>query len=70
MVRSARYIHLNKNVVVTFNPLKIMRKNDVEELVLAFSSSVYGEPENMPVSESTPIKSVSVYGASKAACKT
>jgi UDP-glucose 4-epimerase len=33
------------------------------------SSSVYGEPESIPVSEEAPIKPVSVYGASKAACE-
>jgi len=62
-------IHFNENVVATFNLLEAMRKNDVEELVFASSSSVYGEPENIPVNEDAPIKPVSVYGASKAACE-
>jgi UDP-glucose 4-epimerase len=55
--------------VATFNLLEAMRKNDVEELIFASSSSVYGEPKNIPVSEEAPIKPVSVYGASKAACE-
>jgi len=62
-------IHFNENVVATFNLLEAMRKNDVKELVFASSSSVYGEPESIPVSEEAPIKPVSVYGASKAACE-
>jgi len=62
-------IHFNENIVATFNLLEAMRKNDVEELVFASSSSVYGEPENIPVGEDAPIKPVSVYGASKAACE-
>jgi len=62
-------IHFNENVVATFNLLEGMRKNDVKQLVFASSSSVYGEPENIPVSEDAPIKPVSVYGASKAACE-
>ncbi|RLF05020.1 MAG: UDP-glucose 4-epimerase [Thermoprotei archaeon] len=62
-------VHFNENVVATFNLLEAMRKNDVEELVFASSSSVYGEPENIPVGEDGPIKPVSVYGASKAACE-
>jgi UDP-glucose 4-epimerase len=62
-------IHFNENVVATFNLLEAMRKNDIKELVFASSSSVYGEPENIPVSEEAPINPVSVYGASKAACE-
>jgi len=62
-------IHFNENVVATFNLLEAMRKNDVEELVFTSSSSVYGEPEEIPVGEEAPIKPVSVYGASKAACE-
>jgi UDP-glucose 4-epimerase len=62
-------IHFNENVVATFNLLEAMRRNDVEELVFASSSSVYGEPEEIPVGEEAPIRPVSVYGASKAACE-
>jgi len=62
-------IHFNENVVATFNLLEAMRKNDVKELVFASSSSVYGEPENISVSEDAPIRPISVYGASKAACE-
>jgi UDP-glucose 4-epimerase len=47
-----------------------MRRKNVKELVLASSSSVYGEPEEIPVDENAPIRPVSVYGASKAACET
>jgi len=60
-------IHFNENVVATFNLLEAMRKNDVKQLVFASSSSVYGEPEAIPINEDAPIKPVSVYGASKAA---
>jgi UDP-glucose 4-epimerase len=62
-------IHFNENVVATFNLLETMRKNDIKELVFASSSSVYGEPESIPVDEEAPIKPVSIYGASKAACE-
>jgi len=46
-----------------------MRRKGVKELVFASSSSVYGEPESIPVDEDAPIRPVSVYGASKAACE-
>jgi UDP-glucose 4-epimerase len=62
-------IHFNENVVATFNLLEAMRKSDVNKLVFASSSSVYGEPDEIPVSEEAPIRPVSVYGASKAACE-
>jgi len=62
-------MHFNENVVATFNLLEAMRRNDVGELVFASSSSVYGEPEEIPVGEEAPIRPVSVYGASKAACE-
>ena len=62
-------IHFNENVVATFNLLEAMRRNNVRELVFASSSSVYGEPEEIPVGENAPIRPVSVYGASKASCE-
>jgi UDP-glucose 4-epimerase len=61
--------HFNENIVATFNLLEAMRKKSVKELVFASSSSVYGEPEEIPVDENAPIRPVSVYGASKAACE-
>jgi UDP-glucose 4-epimerase len=62
-------IHFNENVVATFNLLEAMRKNDTSQLVFASSSSVYGEPPQIPVDEEAPLRPVSVYGASKAACE-
>jgi UDP-glucose 4-epimerase len=62
-------VHFNENVVATFNLLEAIRGKSVKELVFASSSSVYGEPEEIPVDENAPIRPVSVYGASKAACE-
>ena len=62
-------IHFNENVVATFNLLEAMRRKGVREIVFASSSSVYGEPEEIPVGENAPVRPVSVYGASKAACE-
>jgi UDP-glucose 4-epimerase len=61
--------HFNENIVATFNLLEAMRKKNVREIVFASSSSVYGEPDEIPVDENAPIKPVSVYGASKASCE-
>jgi len=62
-------IHFRENIVATFNLLEAMRKNDIKEIVFASSCTVYGEPEEIPVDENAPIRPVSVYGASKAACE-
>jgi UDP-glucose 4-epimerase len=62
-------VHFNENVVATFNLLEAMRRRGVKEVVFASSSSVYGEPDEIPVGEEAPVRPVSVYGASKAACE-
>jgi len=61
--------HFTNNIVATFNVLEAMRRRSVEEIVFASSSSVYGEPETIPVGEDAPSKPISIYGASKAACE-
>lgn len=62
-------VHFRENVVATFNLLEAMRIKNVKEIVFASSSSVYGEPEVIPVDEDYPVRPVSVYGASKASCE-
>jgi UDP-glucose 4-epimerase len=62
-------VHFNENVVVTFNLLEAMRRRGVREIAFASSSSVYGEPDSIPVGEDAPLRPVSVYGASKASCE-
>jgi len=62
-------VHFTNNIVATFNVLEAMRKRGVEGIVFASSSTVYGEPETIPVGEEAPLKPISVYGASKAACE-
>jgi len=62
--------HFRENIVATFNLLEAMKRRDVKVIVFASSSSVYGEPEEIPVKEDAPIRPVSVYGATKAACET
>ena len=61
--------HFNENILATFNLLEAVRKTGVKELIFASSSSVYGEPDTIPVGEDASVKPVSVYGASKAACE-
>jgi UDP-glucose 4-epimerase len=63
-------IHFRENIVATFNLLEAIRRSGgVEKLVFASSSTVYGDPEEIPTPETHIIKPISVYGASKAACE-
>lgn len=55
---------------LTQNLLEAMRMNQVKRLVYASGSGVYGETGELEVSEqSTPLKPISTYGASKLACE-
>jgi len=53
------------NVDGTFTLLEAARANDIERLVNASSSSVYGKPAYLPYDEDHPTNPISPYGASK-----
>jgi len=56
------------NAVGTLNVLECARKVDANVVLLASSSTVYGNAE-LPTSEDHPIRPISNYGASKAAAE-
>ncbi|WP_254861435.1 GDP-mannose 4,6-dehydratase [Halovivax gelatinilyticus] len=55
------------NVDGTINVLDAARKHDIDRVVVASSSSVYGKPEYLPYDEDHPTTPVSPYGVSKLA---
>ncbi|SDJ69953.1 UDP-glucose 4-epimerase [Halovenus aranensis] len=55
------------NVDGTVNVLDAARKHDVDRVVVASSSSVYGKPDYLPYDEAHPTTPVSPYGVSKLA---
>jgi UDP-glucose 4-epimerase len=57
------------NVDGTLNVLDAARETDLERVVLASSSSVYGKPEYLPYDEAHPTTPVSPYGVSKLAAE-
>jgi UDP-glucose 4-epimerase len=58
------------NMNGTINILQYMRKHDIHKMVFASSGgTVYGEVEEFPITEDTPFKPISPYGASKAAAE-
>lgn len=55
------------NVRGTLNVLEAAKENNVEKVVYASSSSVYGASQKLPKSETTPTEPISPYGVSKLA---
>ena len=60
-----RYYH--NNVVGTLNLLDAMRQAEVARLVFSSTCAVYGQPDEVPISEAAPTRPTSPYGASKLA---
>jgi UDP-glucose 4-epimerase len=60
-----RYYH--NNVVGTLNLLDAMHDANVPRLVFSSTCAVYGQPDEVPISESAPPRPTNAYGASKLA---
>lgn len=54
------------NVLAGVNLLQGMQAGNVKKIIFSSSASVYGEPENIPITEKDTLKPVSVYGKTKA----
>ncbi|WP_454196904.1 UDP-glucose 4-epimerase GalE [Nocardia sp. Marseille-Q1738] len=55
------------NVVKTFELLEAMRRAGTPRLVFSSTAAVYGEPEQVPITEDAPARPTNPYGASKLA---
>lgn len=63
-------IHLEQNIIATYNVLEAMRLNDVKNIIFTSTSTVYGEATVIPTPEDYgPLIPISLYGASKLACE-
>jgi UDP-glucose 4-epimerase len=60
-------LYYRNNVVGSLNLLDALRAAGVKRLVFSSTCAVYGEPEIVPMDESTPTRPVNAYGASKLA---
>jgi len=58
---------LDTNVMGTATVLDACRIHDVERVVVASSSAVYGDPARLPIDESIPVAPISPYAVSKLA---
>jgi UDP-glucose 4-epimerase len=63
-------VHLEQNIIATYNLLEEMRNAGVKKIAFTSSSTVYGEAEEIPTPESYgPLIPISLYGASKLAAE-
>ncbi len=61
--------HFNQNIVVTYRLLEAMKNCKNCKLIFASTSTVYGEATTPTKESFGPLKPISLYGASKAACE-
>lgn len=62
--------YIDTNVVGTFNILEIAKTLEVQHLLIASTSSVYGANEDMPFSENSKADTqLTIYSATKKACE-
>ena len=57
----------NGNVVTSLRLLEAMRDNGTQRLVFSSTAATYGEPEQVPITETTPTRPTNTYGATKLA---
>ncbi|WP_410508088.1 NAD-dependent epimerase/dehydratase family protein [Methanosarcina hadiensis] len=63
-------VHLDQNILATYNLLEAMRKGNAKKIAFTSTSTVYGEASIMPTPEDYgPLIPISLYGASKLACE-
>jgi UDP-glucose 4-epimerase len=63
-------IHLEQNVIATYNLLDAMRRAGAKKIAFTSTSTVYGEASEVPTPEDYgPLLPISLYGASKLACE-
>ena len=63
-------LYYRNNLVSLLNILEAMKQFEIDNLVFSSSCTVYGEPDSLPVTETSPIKSAnSPYGNTKQICE-
>lgn len=58
--------YYQNNVANTVNLLKAMKETGVKYFIFSSTAAVYGDPQNIPITEDHPVKPINPYGWSKA----
>ena len=60
-------MYYRNNVANTLNLLEAMKQAQIKRIVFSSSCAVYGEPDDLPITEDLPTQPINPYGASKLA---
>lgn len=58
-------LYYDNNINCTINLIKIMSKYNCCKLIFSSSASIYGNPKQLPITESTPLNPISPYAKTK-----
>lgn len=62
--------YYDNNINSLLSVLRLIKKYDIKNLIFSSSCTVYGEPEQLPITEESPIKEAeSPYGKTKQICE-
>lgn len=61
--------YYSNNIGSTVGVVEAMIENGVSRLVFSSSCTVYGEPDQVPVTEASPTRAANPYGATKLVCE-
>ena len=67
VIEPAKY--LENNLIGTVKLLNAMAESGVRKIIFSSTAAVYGEPEQVPVSETAHLRSNNPYGSSKLLCE-
>lgn len=63
------YEYYRTNILGTLNVLDAMKEKGIKRLVYISSWSAFGRPEELPITEATPLNPENPYGVSKKCCE-
>lgn len=58
-------LYYRNNVIAALSLLDSMREADVKKIVFSSTTATYGEPDVMPIAETTPQQPINPYGFTK-----